>query len=42
MTDIIVKMMVDVLNVLAIATETKQGWTSKLPRPLQCIDSTHP
>ena len=42
MTDIIVKIMVEVLNVLAIATkETKQGRTSELPRPLQCIDSAH-
>jgi hypothetical protein len=42
MTDIIVKIMVEVLNVLAIATkEIKQGRTSELPRPLQCIDSAH-
>jgi hypothetical protein len=34
MTDIIVKILVEVLNVLAIATkEIKQGRTSELPRP---------
>jgi hypothetical protein len=33
MTDIIVKIMVEVLNILAIATkETKQGRTSELAR----------
>jgi hypothetical protein len=43
MTDIIVKIMVEVLNILAIATkEIKQGRTSEFPKPLQCIDSTHP
>ncbi len=35
MTDIIVKIMVEVLNILAIATkEIKQGRTSELPIPL--------
>ena len=39
MTDIIVKIMVEVLNILAIATkEIKQGRTSELARRLQCID----
>jgi hypothetical protein len=42
MTNVIVKIMVEVLNILAIATrEIKQGRTSELPRPLQCIDSAH-
>ena len=39
MTDIIVKIMVEILNIFAIATkEIKQGRTSEHPRPLQCID----
>ena len=43
MTDIIVKMMVEVLNILAIATkEIKEGRASEFPRPLQCMDSAHP
>lgn len=42
MTDIIVKIMVEVLNILAIVTkETKQGRTSELARCMQCIDSAH-
>ena len=42
MTDIIVKIMVEVLNILAIATkETRQGRTSGFPRPLHRIDSAH-
>jgi hypothetical protein len=41
MTDIIVKIMVEVLNVFAIATkEIQQGRTSKLPMRLLCIGST--
>jgi hypothetical protein len=41
MTDIIVKIMVEVLNVFAIATkEIQQGRTSKLPIRLLCIGST--
>jgi hypothetical protein len=36
MTDIIVKIMVEVLNILAISTkEIKQGRTSELSIPLQ-------
>ena len=43
MTDITVKIMVEVLNILAIATkETKQGRTSELPTPFHRIDSAHP
>ena len=43
MTDIIVKIMVEVLNIFAIATkEIKQGRSSELPGPLQCIDPAHP
>ena len=39
MTDIIVKIMVEILNIFAIATkEIKQGRTSEHPRPLQSID----
>jgi hypothetical protein len=42
MTDIIVKIMVEVLNILAIATkETKQGRTSEVTRWMQCLDSAH-
>jgi hypothetical protein len=42
MTDINVKIMVEVLNILAIATkETKQGRTSELAGRMQCIDSAH-
>ena len=38
MTDIIVKIMVEVLNVFAIATkEIRQGRTSELPIHLHCI-----
>jgi hypothetical protein len=42
MTDVIVKIMVEVLNILAIATkETKQGRTSEFASRLQCVDSAH-
>jgi archaellum component FlaC len=42
MTDIIVKIMVEVLNILAIATkETNQGRTSELAGRVLCIDSAH-
>ena len=38
MTDIIVKIMVEVLNILGIATkEIKQGRTSELPIRMHCI-----
>jgi hypothetical protein len=41
MTDIIVKIMVEVLNILGIATkEIKQGRTSELPIHILHIDST--
>jgi hypothetical protein len=40
MTDIIVKIMVEVLNILGIATkERKQGRTSELPISLDCLDA---
>jgi hypothetical protein len=42
MTDVIVKIMVEVLNILAITTkETKQGRTSEFAICLQCLDSAH-
>ena len=42
MTDIIVKIMVEVLNIFAIATkEIKQGRTSELPICVLRIGSTH-
>ena len=43
MTDIIAKIMVEVLNILAISTkEIKQGRTSELPRALHYIVSADP
>ena len=43
MTDVIAKIMVEVLNILAISTkEIKQGRTSEHQRLLQSMDSAHP